>query len=87
MYSSKPNVIALCHTFCMRQMQDTFLKCEQSLPEEDYIYIHHYRSHGTSSPHSSFAFKLRTPLFCIQIDGGSFVCAPQCEVAVLSAKG
>lgn len=39
MYSSKPNVIALCHTFCMRQMQVTFLKCERSLPEEDlYLY-------------------------------------------------
>lgn len=28
MYSSKPDVIALCHIFCMRQMQITFLKCE-----------------------------------------------------------
>lgn len=90
MYSSKPTVIALCHIFCMRQMQVTFLKCEWSLPEEDlYLYtlitlvweavIAPFKLHNLQTPD--------VPNFCVQKDRTFFFLSPQCEVAVLSAKG
>lgn len=85
MYSSKPNVIALSY-ICMRQMQVTFLKSERRLPEEDlYLYTTLTLRWDVIVPFKLF---LQTPvaLFCIQINGASFVCAPQYEVAVLSAK-
>lgn len=85
MYSSKPNVIALSY-ICMRQMQVTFLKSERCLHEEDlYLYTTLTLRWDVIVP---FKLCLQTPdaPFCIQINGASFVCAPQCEVAVLSAK-
>lgn len=89
MYSSKPDVIALCHIFCMRQMQITFLKCEWSLPEED-LYLYTSITLVWDVVIAPFKlYNLQTPDApnSVQKIGAGFFCAPQCEVAVLSAKG